>query len=1269
MELPHKTHSFLLRLLCLFLSAGCLSVSAAPMISELLADNEGGLRDSDGEYEDWLEIFNPDADTIDLGGYYLTDNPENLTKWQIPENTELASNDYLVIFASGKDRAVAGQQLHTNFKLDNTGEYLALIGPDGTTVASEYAPTFPLQFDDASYGIEQIPQFAPDVLFDVDAPCKLHLPQDATLASGWISRTFNHSDWEDSTLSVGYDRGDDYTGLITTNLEERLYNKDGSVYLRIPFTLDRIDDILALTLDVQYDDGFRAYLNGIKVTADNVPVNPTWNTTASDKRTVEEATDVRSINLNTYVQRLRLGANVLAVQILNASPDDDTILFRPQLIASRLASVTPGEHAYFDTPTPGKRNGAEEELPASRVIFSAESQTFTPPFSLELTSEFPDEVIRYTTDGRTPTRSSRVYSGPISMTTSTQIKARAFGPNNSQGPVNSEAYIRLDRNLENFSSNLPILITDTWRKGAPGGNTQMEAFWAIIEPDPITGRASMRDKFQLATRAGLKRRGSSSFGWPKYSMSVEAQNEEGLDKGVKPLGMARESDWILSGRYQFDLALMRNDLMYRLSNDIGEYAVRTKFVEHFHNTGGGNLSYSDYFGVYSLMEKIKRDDSRVPVARLDRRDVREPDISGGYMFKKDRLDPGDSGFSGSRMGTFGWVEPKEREVTSTQRTWLQNHLREIDTALYRSDGTHPTTRKHFTEYIDQDSWLKHHWLNTFAMNVDGFRLSGYYYKHRSDTNGGKLGAGPIWDFDRTMQSTDGRDDNPSTWDGGGDSSRTWDDSRYPWWGRALQHRDFRQAHIDMWHDLRKKQFSQAYVDGVIDEFAAEIDFRDPANINRGLGRTPAERNFAKWSPRPRGGTYQSEIRILKDWLRTRLSWIDRQFTPQPIFRIQPSVVAPGTTIGFTASNVYYTKDGTDPRLPGGGVSSSASRLRTFQVEETTIITARARNGSSITSWSGPVTGYFLVGPVATKSNFVITEVHYAPRSASTPEEEAVSADPSDFEYIEMKNISPTDTIDLTGVHFANGVVFTFTGSNITKLAPGERVLVVCNQEAFEARYGEDHSDRIAGEFEVPSRLDNSGERIRIADPFDNTIADFRYNDKEPWPRDSGSMGYSMVLNSHAVPEPDYNDPTSWRTSTALDGTPNDSDSETLVGPPLADEDKDGLEALLEHALGTSDSNAANGSPIVASLAEHKNEGVTDTYLTLTFRRSLAADDVVLVPELSYDFINWWRGDNMFELESEENQGDGTSILVYRTVKPFDAEKNPQAFVRLRATMP
>ena len=101
---PSKTHLAAGALSVFFAIAGVLSSSAAPIISEILADNESGLRDEDGEWEDWLELYNPDSAPYDLGGHFITDNPDNPTKWRIPDNTVLQPGGFLVIFASGKDR-------------------------------------------------------------------------------------------------------------------------------------------------------------------------------------------------------------------------------------------------------------------------------------------------------------------------------------------------------------------------------------------------------------------------------------------------------------------------------------------------------------------------------------------------------------------------------------------------------------------------------------------------------------------------------------------------------------------------------------------------------------------------------------------------------------------------------------------------------------------------------------------------------------------------------------------------------------------------------------------------------------------------------------------------------------------------------------------------------------------------------------------------------------------------------------------------------------
>ncbi|HXC50993.1 MAG TPA: chitobiase/beta-hexosaminidase C-terminal domain-containing protein [Candidatus Limnocylindrales bacterium] len=125
---------------------------ASLYITEFLALNETGLTDEDGSFSDWVEIHNEGVATADLGGWYLTDDAAALTKWQFPA-TPVAAGGYIVVFASDKNRAVAGAQLHTNFKLSGGGEYLALVRPDGVTIEHEYAPSFPAQNTDVSWGL------------------------------------------------------------------------------------------------------------------------------------------------------------------------------------------------------------------------------------------------------------------------------------------------------------------------------------------------------------------------------------------------------------------------------------------------------------------------------------------------------------------------------------------------------------------------------------------------------------------------------------------------------------------------------------------------------------------------------------------------------------------------------------------------------------------------------------------------------------------------------------------------------------------------------------------------------------------------------------------------------------------------------------------------------------------------------------------------------------------------------------------------------------
>lgn len=127
-----------------------LPVVASPILSEIMATNTKTLADGEGLFSDWIEIHNPDAAPLNLSGFWLTDDLANPKKWAFPSTT-LGADARLIVFASGKGLPDAKGQLHANFRLEDGGEYLALVGPDGSVV-SEFTPTYPRQWPDVSYG-------------------------------------------------------------------------------------------------------------------------------------------------------------------------------------------------------------------------------------------------------------------------------------------------------------------------------------------------------------------------------------------------------------------------------------------------------------------------------------------------------------------------------------------------------------------------------------------------------------------------------------------------------------------------------------------------------------------------------------------------------------------------------------------------------------------------------------------------------------------------------------------------------------------------------------------------------------------------------------------------------------------------------------------------------------------------------------------------------------------------------------------------------------
>ena len=161
------------------------------LLSEFQAANRT-LTDEDGTSSDWIELCNPTQQPVGLEGWFLTDDRANPAKWQFPA-TNLGPGQFLVVFASNKDRRLPGRPLHTNFKLSTEGEDLALVRPDGITRATEFGPAYPAQVDDVSYGFPWTSQTVP--LLSAGAAGRLLVPGDGRLGTNWVWPDFDDSAW------------------------------------------------------------------------------------------------------------------------------------------------------------------------------------------------------------------------------------------------------------------------------------------------------------------------------------------------------------------------------------------------------------------------------------------------------------------------------------------------------------------------------------------------------------------------------------------------------------------------------------------------------------------------------------------------------------------------------------------------------------------------------------------------------------------------------------------------------------------------------------------------------------------------------------------------------------------------------------------------------------------------------------------------------------------------------------------------------------------
>ena len=410
-------------------------------INEFLAVNDDSVVDADGDASDWIELFNAGATAADLAGYSLTDDVAEPAKWKFPEGTTLGPGGYLLVFASGKDRAVTGEELHANFRLGASESYLGLFDAAGAEVDS--FTELPEQREDVSYGLGVSDATIPQTYVADAAACKWFVPSE-DIGNDWQQPTFSDADWNAATTGLGFDY-EDITGE-GGDLRSAMQGVNASVYVRVPFEVENPARVVAMSFAMRFEDGFAAFLNGHLIASGNSPDPLNWDSTATKANPDSQAVIPAEFVLTTddFAGRLVAGTNILAIHGMNATRGGSDALIYPNLTGAISAEVAaaPG---YFQMPTPREANSAKVAGFVLDTLTEPKRGFYEEPITVTLTNPTEGATLYYTLDETEPTpEDGTAYTGPITIDKTTVVRAAAHRTGFVSSPIDTNTYIYLD---------------------------------------------------------------------------------------------------------------------------------------------------------------------------------------------------------------------------------------------------------------------------------------------------------------------------------------------------------------------------------------------------------------------------------------------------------------------------------------------------------------------------------------------------------------------------------------------------------------------------------------------------------------------------------------------------------------------------------------------------------------------------------------------------------------------------------------------------------
>jgi CotH kinase protein/Lamin Tail Domain/Chitobiase/beta-hexosaminidase C-terminal domain/Fn3 associated len=1163
-----RTQSVMKLLMAVLLLA--MPAFATVHVSEVMADNDNTLMDVDGGSSDWIELYNDSASSVSLDGWHLTDTATQLTQWTFPA-TNIAAKGFVLVYASGKDRAVAGAELHANFQLSASGESVLLVQPDGSTVESQLP--FPAQLEDVSFGYASSGGATTSTvtLVDAGAICTARIPTSSGDADGWTATGFDDSGWLSGTTGIGFERVSGYEALIGLDVEADMYNHNASLYIRIPFTFDSNAPADLLQLDMKFDDGFAAYINDTLVASSNAPVPLDWDSGTGISRADSLATVFQPFDISAFSDALQNGTNVLAIHGLNIRSSSSDLLFIPRLVSDTITNNEGGLDlsgtGMLEAPTPGAPNTAIAYTGACEMPRIAPERGFyESPIQVSITNLSDGATVRYTTDGSIPTESTgSVYSNSISIQGTTLLRAAAFRSGYKPSDANTQTYLFIDEVLQQDGSGLQPAAD--WGHDGPD--------WEV---DPSMTNSVFTDTsgqtFTLTTALQDLPTVSLVTDWDNWWSDEDGPT---LPDGLTPwLGIYADTVGENAVRRPVSMEFFTPDGLEEFTGDgvvsivgggIGgtsadrwksdKLSMRVSFTEKLNHPVYGDdaaqkfntlvldahLAWTWTHPTSSQQSAVKLITDAIASDYQNRmgKGKGAPHsrfvhlyLNGLYWGLYEMHERPDEHFAAEYYGGQNedydsikhWATDTDSEDSDHDGDPYNDHITNGDDvdynamlALSRSDLTQSANYDALAAKLEIDILIDYLLVNFYLGNNDWAHKNWY-------ATSDQVGSDPRWRY------------------------HSWD----------VEH-------------VMETGFYDPDLAGALDcDVTGKDDSGGPTEVHQNLSASATYKLlFADHIHRHffNGGTLSAETATALFWARVEeiewamlgeaarwgdsynphgySEWVDHMEDLRDIYfmdrstrvltqlksrGLYPDTDAPEFSVqaipmhgGRVATNdaitiisthpVYYTTDGSDPCADGAIAGTLYTSALT--INQPTLLKARAQNGAE---WSALSEAVFWTDDIP----LAVTELMY----------HAPGGNAQDF--IELRNIS-TETVQLLGYKLDSAIDYHFRDSATASLVPGEFIVAIKDIDQFSAAYST-NGLTIAGEYK--GDFDNSGEKVEL-EFWDQDLITFRYSDARNWPQAADGAGHSLVPLNDAVLEEEergsLNYGGNWCASTDSGGSP------------------------------------------------------------------------------------------------------------------------------------